>query len=204
MANLLAIAAPYLIAAALFVVLERSTPPAPQPSEITESPTSSASGASVPVVANSSDASAQPADRPQIPPQNSPAPAAHTKREVASAPPPVAAQKPPVSRDGSPIQPVPVDPAVASTMKLAGAAPAYPAVAQAAGIQGTVVVALTIGPNGSVRDAQGISGPALLQPATIAAVRSWRYRPWLVYGKAVPFETQVSIHFTINGAPSGP
>lgn len=87
-------------------------------------------------------------------------------------------------------------------MKLSGLPPTYPAIARAAGSEGTVVVALTIGPSGSVLDAHAVSGPPLLQPATIFAVRSWRYRPWLIYGKAVPFETQVSIHFTINSVPS--
>ena len=83
-------------------------------------------------------------------------------------------------------------------MKLSGPPPTYPAIAQAARIQGTVLLSVTIAPDGSVRDVSGISGPPLLQAAAVTAVRSWRYRPWLIYGKPVPFDTQVSIGFTIK------
>ncbi len=83
-------------------------------------------------------------------------------------------------------------------MKLSGPPPTYPAIAQAAHIQGIVLLTLTIAPDGSVRDVSGVSGPPLLQAAAVTAVRSWRYRPWLIYGKPVPFDTQVSIDFTIK------
>jgi len=85
-------------------------------------------------------------------------------------------------------------------MKLFGGPPVYPPIARAAGVQGIVVVDVIIGPTGFVQNARVLSGPPLLQAATIDALRAWHYRPWLVLGKPVPFETQVSIDFKINAA----
>lgn len=218
-ANFLAIASPYLAGAALFLALYLTRSPVPQssePAEHTVAPAVSASGPSVSVFDNSSNASAPPANVPQKPAETAPLKPAETapqkpaetapqaKRDALSAPTPPPAQKPTLSRATLSSQPVPVDPAIASTMKLSGAPPVYPPVAKAAGVQGTVVVALTIAPDGSVTDAHAISGPALLQAEAIAAVRLWRYRPFLVYGKASPFETQVSINFTISSSASQP
>lgn len=201
--NFLAIASPYLVAGAFFLALYLTRSPVRQSSESpanTAAPAVSASGPSVSVFANSSDASAPPADHPR----NSAETAPQAKRDAISAPTHPPTEKPALSHEALPNQPVAIDPAIASTMKLSGAPPVYPAVAKAADVQGTVVVALTIAPDGSVGDAHAISGPALLQAATIAAVRSWRYRPFLVFGKASPFETQVSINFTISPSPSQP
>ena len=201
--NFLAIASPYLVAAAFFLALYLTRSPVRQSSESTETtaaPAISASGSSASAFANSSDASAPLADHPQNFVETAPL----AKRNAISAPTHPPAEKPALSHETLLNQPVAVDPVIASTMKLTGAPPVYPAVAKAAGVQGTVVVALTIAPDGSVSDAHAVSGPALLQAATIAAVRSWRYRPFLVFGKASRFETQVSINFTISSSPSQP
>lgn len=201
--NLLAFASPYLVAAALFLALYLTRSPVQQSSESAENtaaPAVSASGPSIPISANSSGASAPPADKPL----NSAEPAPQAKHETLPEPTHPPAEKPVLTNETLPNQPVAVDPAIASSMKLSGAAPMYPAVAQAAGVHGTVVVALTIAPDGSVSEAHAISGPALLQATTIAAVRSWRYRPYLIQGKAAPFETQVSFNFTISSSPSQP
>ncbi|MFP5229365.1 MAG: energy transducer TonB, partial [Acidobacteriota bacterium] len=56
------------------------------------------------------------------------------------------------------------------------------------------------GRTGFVQEAHVVSGPPLLQSATIDTIRAWHYRPWMVYGKPVPFETQVSIDFKLSGA----
>lgn len=201
-ANVLAIASPYLVAAVLFLVLYLNRAPAPRSLEAATPtvPAPSASGASVPVEAESASVPTPVAEHPQPAPQ--PPPVTRAKHETPPVPahPDAGTHLP--SHEAASGQPVQVDPAVAATMKLSGLPPAYPAIARAAGSEGTVVVALTIAPSGSVLDARAVSGPPLLQAGTLFAVRSWRYRPWLVYGKAVPFETQVSIHFTINSASS--
>ncbi|MGA8111984.1 MAG: TonB family protein [Acidobacteriaceae bacterium] len=209
-ANLLAVASPYLVAASLLLGLELTRPPAPLPAQIANSaPPPSATGPSV--VADTHDGTVPPAspDHPQ-PDSRLPDSRLSAQRAQNTLPhglPPTGTLQPgrPDAQPGADqaprTQPVPVDPLIAGTMKLSGARPLYPAIARAARIEGTVVLALTIGPDGSVRDVRALSGPVLLEPSAVDAVRSWRYRPWLVAGHAVPFTTQFSIDFKLDFAP---
>lgn len=186
LANLLGIASPYLVATALYVILYLSHTPVPHSAELAPPPppppvngpsvTADTEGAKTPV------AHAEPAQA-----AHKETPAARARHKAAAADAPLAAP-----------QPVPVDPRIAGTMKLSGDPPSYPPIARSAGVQGIVVVDVVIGATGFVQDAHVISGPPLLQAATLDTIRAWHYRPWLVYGKAVPFETQVSIDFKIN------
>lgn len=55
--------------------------------------------------------------------------------------------------------------------------PVYPELARRMHVSGTVVVHLTILPDGSVSDAKVESGHALLGPAAQEAVKRWRFEP---------------------------
>jgi protein TonB len=76
--------------------------------------------------------------------------------------------------------------------------PVYPPIAKAARIQGTVVLAATIGKSGSIQDLKVVSGPAMLQQAALDAVRRWRYRPTVLDGVPVDVDTTISVVFTLN------
>lgn len=76
--------------------------------------------------------------------------------------------------------------------------PSYPQIAKAAGVGGDVVLAATISPEGRIEHLRVISGHALLRDAAIAAVKDWRYRPYLLDGKAVEVETTITIRFTLG------
>jgi TonB family protein len=76
-------------------------------------------------------------------------------------------------------------------------APVYPPIAKAARVQGTVVLQVLIGKDGSVQQIGVLSGPPLLQQAAIDAVRQWVYKPYRVKGKAVLVETTVNVIFTL-------
>jgi periplasmic protein TonB len=54
--------------------------------------------------------------------------------------------------------------------------PQYPAMAKLAGVQGTVVMRALISHTGLIEQDEVISGPALLRPAALDAVRQWKYR----------------------------
>lgn len=60
--------------------------------------------------------------------------------------------------------------------------PAYPAEAMAAHIEGTVVVALVVGPDGVPISAQGVDGPPELHKATEDYFIEWRFSPVLLKG----------------------
>ena len=55
--------------------------------------------------------------------------------------------------------------------------PIYPELARRMHVSGTVVVHLTIAPDGSVSDAKVESGHALLGPAAQEAVKRWKFEP---------------------------
>ncbi len=56
-------------------------------------------------------------------------------------------------------------------------APVYPELARRMHVSGTVVVHLTVLPDGSVSDAKVESGHALLCPAAQEAVKRWKFEP---------------------------
>lgn len=55
--------------------------------------------------------------------------------------------------------------------------PVYPELARRMHVSGTVVLRLTIQPDGSVSDAKVESGHALLCPAAQDAVKRWKFEP---------------------------
>jgi TonB family protein len=80
--------------------------------------------------------------------------------------------------------------------------PSYPEDARSQGIQGVVVVLLSVDEDGRVSSAKVISGDPLLAGVTIQAVRRLRFRPYYQLGEAVPFEGQVSYVFKISSQAS--
>lgn len=76
-------------------------------------------------------------------------------------------------------------------------APAYPAAASAAHVQGEVKVQADVDRDGIVTSARVISGPALLRDATLDAVRRWRYRPYLSSGRPVSMSAISIIDFQL-------
>jgi protein TonB len=73
--------------------------------------------------------------------------------------------------------------------------PQYPPAARSARVQGSVVMHAIIGTDGSVQQLRLISGNPLLVRAAMEAVRMWRYRPFLLDGKPVEGETDITINF---------
>jgi protein TonB len=82
--------------------------------------------------------------------------------------------------------------------RLSGAAPQYPAIARVAGVQGTVVLGATISRSGTIDNLHVVSGPPLLISAAMQAVRTWRYRPYLLNGEPVAVETTVYVNFRLG------
>lgn len=76
--------------------------------------------------------------------------------------------------------------------------PAYPPLARAARVQGDVVLKAIIDKNGDIQDLQLISGHPMLVPGAIAAVKQWRYKPYLLNGQPVEVETTITVIFTLS------
>lgn len=75
--------------------------------------------------------------------------------------------------------------------------PRYPREAIDQKVWGNVTLHVIIAKDGTVRKIQVVSGPPLLVPATIDAVKQWRYQPTLVKGKRVEVDTEVTAIFSL-------
>jgi TonB family protein len=76
-------------------------------------------------------------------------------------------------------------------------APAYPAAASAARVEGQVTVQAVVNPEGKVVSARAVSGPPLLRDAATEAVQRWRYSPLLENGKPVAVTTVAILDFKV-------
>jgi protein TonB len=73
--------------------------------------------------------------------------------------------------------------------------PVYPDVARSAGVQGTVTIAATVAPDGTISGAKVVRSVPLLDTAALDAVRKWTYKPSMLNGKAVPADLVVNVEF---------
>jgi len=76
--------------------------------------------------------------------------------------------------------------------------PAYPVLAKQARVQGEVMLSAVINTNGEIENLQLISGHPMLVPAAIAAVKQWRYKPYLLNGQPVEVETTITVIFSLT------
>jgi TonB family protein len=75
--------------------------------------------------------------------------------------------------------------------------PVYPAEAKKNKVSGSVVLAATIGKDGTVERVRVVSGPSALQHAAVEAVRQWRYQPFLLNGNPIVVKTNITVVFTL-------
>jgi len=73
--------------------------------------------------------------------------------------------------------------------------PTYPVDAFPLRLQGSVVVLATVAPEGKVEEVKVVSGNAILARAAVEAVRQWRYHPFLLDGKPIRAQTQITLNF---------
>jgi protein TonB len=76
--------------------------------------------------------------------------------------------------------------------------PTYPAIARTVGVSGTVVLAATISKAGVIENLRVLSGHPMLRQSAIDAVKTWRYRPYLLNNQPVEVETTINVIFTLG------
>jgi len=91
-----------------------------------------------------------------------------------------------------------VSPGVMQGQRIAGDMPVYPPEAKKKRLQGTVVLETTIGKDGSVEALHVVSGPKELQKSSLDAVKTWKYRPYLLNGEPVVVETQINVVYSLG------
>jgi protein TonB len=95
----------------------------------------------------------------------------------------------------APSAPVRVGGTLATPRRIVDASPVMPDAARQAGITGVVILEITIGPDGRVRDAKVLRSIPLLDQAAIDTARQWRYEPTLLNGVPVPVIMTVTVNF---------
>jgi len=88
--------------------------------------------------------------------------------------------------------------AVAQSLLIMKNVPNYPPIARAARISGTVVLHAVVSTWGSVMELSVVSGSPMLQQAALDAVKTWKYRPYLLNGEPVEFETTINVVFLLG------
>ena len=76
--------------------------------------------------------------------------------------------------------------------------PKYPEKAKKAKIQGTVLLDVEIGKDGSVENVKVASGPEMLRQSALVAVRQWKYKPYLLNGNPVEVDTTISVVYSLK------
>ena len=76
--------------------------------------------------------------------------------------------------------------------------PIYPAIARAAGIQGTVILEAVIGTDGAVREVRALRPAPFLEGAAVEAVQQWLFTPTRLNGEPVPVVMTVTVTFTLR------
>jgi periplasmic protein TonB len=97
-----------------------------------------------------------------------------------------------------PNRPVRVSGSVVEGLLIHKTIPVYPRIGVAVRAEGTVVLQATISKAGTIENLRVVSGPPILEQAAIDAVKTWRYRPYLLDGEPVEVETTVNVIFTLG------
>ena len=79
-----------------------------------------------------------------------------------------------------------------------GPSPDYPPLAKQARISGDVIIDAVIDKTGSMVDMKVGSGPPLLIPAALAAVRTWRYEPTYLNDEPIDIQFVLTVHFELH------
>ncbi len=166
------------------------TPPTPIPQQSDETtPAGTGSQAAQP---------AAPAEQTTTPPADAstPQPAHQQQHNATPAPQHTTPSIPPDTSNSWPASAVKVPPAVMEKNLLVSRVPAYPDVAKASRVQGSVIVQALISKTGEVSRIRVVQGDTRLRNAAVDAIFRQRYRPYLVNGVPVDVITTVSLSFT--------
>ncbi len=105
---------------------------------------------------------------------------------------------PPPPPAGDYPSPIRVGGNIKTPVKTKDVRPVYPPEAQAAGVQGVVIIEATIDPAGRVSNAKVLRSIPALDQAALDAVNQWEFMPTLLNGAPVPVIMTVTVNFTVQ------
>ncbi len=111
---------------------------------------------------------------------------------------PIAVPLPPPPPPVEPPAPRRVGGEVREPKKILDFRPVYPPFAQAAKVEGMVILEAVINERGGVERLKLLRSAPLLDAAAIEAVRKWRYTPTLLNGTPVSVLMTITVHFKLH------
>src|SRR5579863_2676894 len=84
---------------------------------------------------------------------------------------------------------------IASGLLIQKTQPVYPLIAKTGRVSGTIVLEAIISKTGNVENLHVVSGPVMLRMSAINAVRTWRFKPYMLQNLPTAFETTIGVHF---------
>jgi protein TonB len=105
---------------------------------------------------------------------------------------------PPPPPPPSPTEPLRVGGSIRPPQKLHDVVPRYPALAQAARIEGVVILEAVIAEDGHVRSLRVLRSISVLDEAAMAAVWQWMFSPTLLNGQPVAVAMTVTVAFKLR------
>src|SRR6185437_11071007 len=91
-----------------------------------------------------------------------------------------------------------VQPSVIAGKRTGGEDPHYPAMAKERRVQGMVMLDAKITKEGTIGHLSVISGPKELRQSALDAVKTWRYKPYLLNGQPVEVRTEINVIYTMG------
>jgi len=95
------------------------------------------------------------------------------------------------------LQAVSISQGVSQGLLVKKTSPGYPANALRMHIEGPVELLATISKKGDISTVKVLSGDASLARAATAAVKQWKYKPYLLDGAPVEIQTQITVNFKL-------
>jgi len=99
-----------------------------------------------------------------------------------------------------PVKPMRLHQGMKAPSKIVDVAPAYPAIAQRARVEGVVILEAVIDAQGRVASVRVLRSIPLLDAAAIDAVQQWRFTPAFLNAEPVPVVMTVTVNFTLSGS----
>jgi protein TonB len=106
---------------------------------------------------------------------------------------PVSTPVPPIPQFSEPVH---LSEEAARAMLVHSVDPVYPPEAGAQNFHGPVVLQAMIGRDGTVEDLKIVRGYFVLGRAAIAAVKQWRFQPYMLNGHPAETQTVLTVNFS--------
>jgi protein TonB len=94
-------------------------------------------------------------------------------------------------------EPIHLAPEAAAALLVEKVDPVYPPSALQQRVEGSVQLHANIGKDGTTSDVKALSGKPELVTAATAAVRRWKYQPYMVNGQPTDVQTEINVNFKL-------